>query len=126
MKCFIACAALVLLALPAFAKDKIAGSEFTLSAHVSAVAKGKETRGEYVNQNTSTGQVYGTTTMYHKFSDLTATVGDRQYTLQGKKTLELGDYKARITGKHNDEMELLLADGKVEKYKIVGVAEVPH
>jgi hypothetical protein len=61
MSRFIACATLILLALPTFAKDKTDASDFTLSAHVSAVAKGKEARGEYVNQNTSTGQVYGTT-----------------------------------------------------------------
>src|SRR5271157_2584674 len=103
MKPYVAFATLVLFALPTFAKDKADASDFTLSAHVSAVAKGKEARGEYVNQNTSTGQVYGTTTMYHKFSELTATVGDRQYTLHGRRSLDLGDYKARITGKHNDE-----------------------
>jgi len=57
---------------------------------------------------------------------MTVLIGVRQYTVEGKRPLPIGDYKVRFSEKyHQRSLEFLLPNGGEGKYLVTEEAEAP-
>jgi len=116
---------LLALAIAVYAKGA-KPEDFALTAHVVSSELRREVTGSHPVQNTSTGQVYANVAIQKKVQYIVVNLDGKQYTLRGKKPLEVGvDYKVRFTSNKRDKVEVLLPENKTVKYEVVGVAEIP-
>ncbi|MGB8887084.1 MAG: hypothetical protein WCC87_10205 [Candidatus Korobacteraceae bacterium] len=98
---------------------------YTLNAHVKAVGQRKVSDGETPITNTSTGQIVTMMPDYRRIAYMTVLIDARQYTVEGKHPLAIGDYKVRFIEKHHRRCIEFLVGNASASYLVTEEAEAP-